>query len=519
MTMKDLFKLLIVDDELILRNGFKYLCDWNSYGFNIVGEAASGEEALVLIEELNPHIVIVDIVMPLMNGIDFTKVVQERYPHIKVIILSSFSEFDYVREAFKYGAVDYLLKPQLKSEQLINLLTKISTELREHDLSQRLPFNPSQLLKSILIDKNNSHGDLEELSSYMDQSIFILIKSSLQNIPQQEKENVKDKLSKIVEAHLNRYQYIEVCSDREYYLLVNISPTVEDDLYASLSILNDALNKELNSIKFIVSSTFKTVQELEKINEQLTSKIGRLFYFWNESVVFEKTVKINDGIQGEFEFDMSQLIKLIKGFHMDEAKKYIEYYFENIKFRRLYDEYDFKRLVQNIIYNIINTSSTLGFDVSHINRGKIKLFKEIDQCHDVNNILNKINVLLNEISDLMNQQIERKNSIILEKVIQYVEEHYNEDITLSDIADKLHINYYYLSTYFKNQTSENLTTYINRIKIEKAQKLLRDSQDTIAEISKIVGFSDHNYFSKVFKKHVGMTPSMYRRKELGWFKK
>lgn len=204
---------------------------------------------------------------------------------------------------------------------------------------------------------------------------------------------------------------------------------------------------------------------------------------------------------------------------MDEAKKYIEYYFENIKFRRLYDEYDFKRLVQNIIYNIINTSSTLGFDVSHINRGKIKLFKEIDQCHDVNNILNKINVLLNEISDLMNQQIERKNSIILEKVIQYVEEHYNEDITLSDIADKLHINYYYLSTYFKNQTSENLTTYINRIKIEKAQKLLRDSQDTIAEISKIVGFSDHNYFSKVFKKHVGMTPSMYRRKELGLFKK
>ena len=89
MTMKDLFKLLIVDDELILRNGFKYLCDWNSYGFNIVGEAANGEEALVLIEELNPHIVIVDIVMPLMNGIDFTKVVQERYPHIKVIILSS----------------------------------------------------------------------------------------------------------------------------------------------------------------------------------------------------------------------------------------------------------------------------------------------------------------------------------------------------------------------------------------------------------------------------------------------
>ena len=215
MTMKDLFKLLIVDDELILRNGFKYLCDWNSYGFNIVGEAANGEEALVLIEELNPHIVIVDIVMPLMNGIDFTKVVQERYPHIKVIILSSFSEFDYVREAFKYGAVDYLLKPQLKSEQLINLLTKISTELREHNLSQRLPFNPSQLLKSILIDKNNSHGELEELSSYMDQSIFILMKSSLQNIPQQEKENVKDKLSKIVEAHLNRYQYIEVCSDSE----------------------------------------------------------------------------------------------------------------------------------------------------------------------------------------------------------------------------------------------------------------------------------------------------------------
>lgn len=518
--MQDLFKLLIVDDELILRNGFKYLCDWNSYGFNVVGEAANGEEALLLIEELNPHIVIVDIVMPIMNGIDFTKVIQEKYPHIKVLILSSFSEFDYVREAFKYGAVDYLLKPQLKSEQLINLLTKISNEIKEPMTSKPTPFNPSQLLKSILIDKKNLQDiELEELSKHLPQPIFILMKSSLQNIPLQEKEKIKDKLSNIVEAHFKKYQYIEVCTDREYYVLVNISTAVEDEFYDSMIRLNQALNNELNSIKFIVSSKFKTVQELTEINEQLTSKIGRLFYFCNESVIFETDIKINDGIQGEFEFDISQLIKLIKGFHMDEAKKYINQYFEVIKFRRLYDEYDLKRLVQNIIYNMINTTSTLEFDVSHINKGKIKLFKEIDQCNDFIKILDKVNVLLDEITEIINLQIERKNSIILEKIIQYVEEHYNEDITLSDIADKLHLNYYYLSTYFKNQTSENLTTYINRIKIEKAQQLLRESQDTIAEISKVVGFSDHNYFSKVFKKHVGMTPSMYRRKELGWFKK
>ena len=109
--MESYCKILIVEDEFLLRQGIKNLVHWEQEGFQVVGETNNGKEALQLIESLHPHLVITDIVMPIMDGIELTGIIQERYPEIKVVVLSSYSDFEYIKSAMKNGAEDYLLKP------------------------------------------------------------------------------------------------------------------------------------------------------------------------------------------------------------------------------------------------------------------------------------------------------------------------------------------------------------------------------------------------------------------------
>ena len=124
MAIQELCRTLIVDDEMLIRQGIKHYINWEEEGFQIIGEASNGQEALELIELMNPHIILTDIVMPIMGGEELTRIVKTKYPHIEIIILSSFGEFEYVRSTFQSGVVDYILKPKLNSQELLNVLKK-----------------------------------------------------------------------------------------------------------------------------------------------------------------------------------------------------------------------------------------------------------------------------------------------------------------------------------------------------------------------------------------------------------
>lgn len=512
--MNELYRILIVDDELILRNGFKYLCDWKEHGFIVVGEASNGQEALELIPVIQPHIVIIDIVMPVMDGINFSKIMQQKYPEIKIIVLSSFSEFDYVREAFKYGASDYLLKPKLKSEDLIDLLKKVSQEIENPSSTNYEEQEAKQVLGRIFVTKGDEQKiAIEELRKVMTKTSFILIKCSTAYQVSSDVMTINE-ISKLIRLSLSSFSLIEMIDNSEYTLLVNLDDYEEETIWLNLSQLRK--NSSIENIKFIVSQCFNDSSFIPTINETLSKKLGRLFYLESEMFFSEKDICIEDV---NAKFDLSLFMKYFNGFDIEEAKAYLFNYLKLIKYHRAYDEYDFKRFIQNVIYNMLNTSQKSGFDMTELNRKKIKLFKSIDISVNYDEIIILLEHFFDEISKIINTQVDKKNTIILEKVKEYVNEHYSEEITLSDIAQNLHLNYYYLSTYFKNHTSENLTTYINRVKIEKAKQLLKESDISITEISKIVGFSDHNYFSKVFKKYVAVTPTAYRRKYVSWLKK
>lgn len=137
--MKNLLKIVIIDDEMILRNGLKYLCNWESHGFTIAGEAANGIEGFQLVEQLRPDIVITDIVMPGMDGISLTARIKEHFPDIHIIVLSSYDNFSYAKSGFKLGIDDYLLKPELEASDLLHLLEKLRASSNPADKKAQPP--------------------------------------------------------------------------------------------------------------------------------------------------------------------------------------------------------------------------------------------------------------------------------------------------------------------------------------------------------------------------------------------
>jgi len=124
-----MIRVLIVDDEYIMRQGLKYMIHWEQEGYEIVGEATNGNEALRLTEELKPHIIISDIVMSVMDGVAFTEMVHKIYPDIAIIILSGYDKFEYVKKTLTNGAIDYILKPTLNEEELLNVLEKAAQKI------------------------------------------------------------------------------------------------------------------------------------------------------------------------------------------------------------------------------------------------------------------------------------------------------------------------------------------------------------------------------------------------------
>ena len=141
-----MYKVIIVDDEKLLRQGFIHMTNWSEYDIHIVGEASNGQEALELIEQTDPDIVITDIKMPVMDGIELTCIIKQKYPHIQIVILSSYDDFDYVRETLKLGALDYILKAQMEYTELLNILGKAKELITDHTQPVPPPYSTEEII-------------------------------------------------------------------------------------------------------------------------------------------------------------------------------------------------------------------------------------------------------------------------------------------------------------------------------------------------------------------------------------
>ena len=538
-----MYRVMIVDDEPLILAGIASLLDWNEYGCEISGKAANGQQALKLMEEQKPDIVITDIKMPGMDGIGFMKAVKERgWDDVIFILLTNLEEFSLARQALSLGAVEYLVKMELTEEKLADSL-KLAMERREMKRKAEAAGTAVTVsreeavrgyIEKLLTDGGTfsggaSSGNASEASaqnqgegydSCLRRPVLAIISFNYgyegfsSDFTREDQKKVISFAENIIEQMVKGYFDHSCLVRRELNSLVLVMSTdgIEDyrEQIRSLgekiiSVVKDYFEV---SVSVAVSSRKESLGEFGALLYEAMSATNHYFYHSLDPVVFyseecETSARHTGGFHiGFLKKDLSQAVALNDSGRLEEILDQVAC---------LLREHNPSR------QQAVNACANLYFFLSSFFEDgeepdfpyEVNIMEKLGRLGTLGQIIQWINWFKEAVSGILERRRDTRVDKIAEMVREYVMEHYKERITLGQAAEALNISQGYLSTAFKKQSGESFTNYVSAIKIEKAKELIASHQYMMYEVSDLLGFDTPFYFSKVFKKVTGMSPKEY----------
>ncbi|WP_026691977.1 response regulator transcription factor [Peribacillus kribbensis] len=507
MPAKERYRVLIVDDEVLIRQGIKHYIDWEREGYEIAGEAGNGQEALELIESANPDIILTDIVMPVMDGEELTKQIKERYPDIEIIILSSFGDFDYVRSTFQHGAVDYILKPKLDSTGLLEVLNRTAAKIQsvgKMEKKQDKKAAAQEMVNKIL--KGYEAPNAHRLLPYKN---YCLAGFGMKDLF--DGEDLPKPVIEFIEETLK--------SELDHAVLVPIKSTHMEASFlintdSGWSAVHEAVSKlciNTPTLYGALSSSFTHLKQISGEPVRQLEKLLKLYFYFSDSLPLTPSI-LETRPQAAGEFNMEEYSLELRQKKFDSAFQNLRIYTETLSRCFTMDSFEYKAFFSNIIFNSIIILGSMGYSVKELDQAKYAYLKLIGQSQTAGRVRDLLDRFIEDLHNIMNQAHSETASINMESIRSFMMEHSAEPITLTDVAKHFHFSPSYLSSYFSANNMESFTEYLNKIRINKAIKLLADNRYPISEISAKAGYSDHSYFCKVFKKLMGVSPSQYKRR-------
>lgn len=505
--MQKFCKIMIVDDEYIIRQSIKQLLDWEKYGYKIIGEASNGKEAIELAQNEQPDIVLTDISMPVMNGIELTKELHKMNKYIQVIILSGYNDFEYVKGAFQNSAVDYMLKPLSDPIELLEILQKAVNRIPSVSIKGSSKLNIENFIKQYIL------GLTDILPKQQIDKQFPLPCFRLFGVNKKIcKSNsvINSFMQSGVFEMLGVYHpYPLDINDDIALVILNYSHTDEATISVAVRNTVEKLSAFSSSLFFVLSDTFYNIEEIKNVYTDNFCKLTeRKFYYKNISLL--PANKIADNTQSE-RFDSKKYSSYLATLNFKEALAMLsDYVVKAINIYRM-DELKLKVLVESMLYSLITSLEELNPDTDNIIKFKLSSLARLENSEYAEDFLKNFEDIYRSLYDAIQSYSIKTGSDSMNKITNYIKEHYSEPLTLNDIAKKFNFSYYYLSSYFSAHSAEGFNEYLNKVRIKQALKLLTSKDTSIAAISSMVGYSDHSYFCKVFKKFTGTTPSKYRK--------
>lgn len=507
-------KVFIVEDELITRQALRYILSQNEDKYCIVGEALNGKDAQEIIERERPHVVICDIVMPVMDGIELTKWLQLRYPETYIIILSSYGNFEYVKSSFQYGAFEYILKPQLEPEKLLHILHRISVELHLdtcHVKQESLVKQP-MILQQVLSGHDLTINE-QNMGRYK-APFFSVIGCQLRKLIGYKKDKEHFYYDSLIEAfkkHLGEslVEYA-LTSDGQILGLINMSEEQIKEWNIGKGALAEKIGTSIVGVKMACSDVIDKWDALPQNILEVKEFTSKQFFVPNELFVYSfKDTHL--GKKPSFSHG-GYRVKLESGLYR-EAFELLSGFVESQELGWYYTEQELKKIVEHVLYTTFNYLEEAKFDLKKLEFNKLQVLSMISSMYSIEDLRKFVEKVLEEIYNQVIEVRQGEHTIILQ-IYKYIDTHFNEPLTLHEVAKEFHMSYSYLSTYFSHATNKGFNEYLNAVRIDKAKELLGNSDIPIAFIGEKVGYIDQSYFSKVFKKNVGQSPTAYRRNKL-----
>jgi two-component system, response regulator YesN len=517
----DICKVLIVDDEVLIRQGIKYCMNWEQEGIRIVGEATNGREALALIESTRPHIVLTDLVMPVMDGEELTRAIKSSHPDIEVVVLSSFGEFDQVRATFQSGVADYILKPKLEPSELLKVLR--ATAARQRPAREPEPQEPHAI--TTLIDKRLNGFESEDseedpateeaAARYFPYDGFHLLGVDWKPLHDAE-ERIRGEwireAERLLAAELPRSVVLQAAAEPNRTLFVINAPVAERAETARAAAAVAAfIRKEAPDAILALGSPFDSLRELQHRYRSELSQLFQYGFYRPERELVAADSRPEPAAAPEM-FNLNRLTDTMKRGQLDAAFEELKRHASELALSGTTDVFEYKSFLSNMVFTVTVLLGNLGYDTKELDQSRYAYFNAIDAARSAAAAAELLYAFLFEAESCAQASAGKAGGTSnIKMLIEYIEQHYAEPLTLKEMASHFHFNPSYLSSYFSAHAKEGFTDYLNKIRIDKAAELLRSHPATISEISGMVGYSDHSYFCKVFRKMTGYSPSQFRR--------
>jgi two-component system response regulator YesN len=536
-------RVMIVDDEVLVRLGIQSLIKWENYGYQIVCDASDGEEALQKIRQYQPDIVLTDLKMSPVDGFELISECREKYPYIQFVVLSSYNDFDNVRNAMKIGAFDYVFKLTVKPEELLKIMDEATSSGKGTDTVQEtsalaernLEVIKRGLFKRILNSETFLKKYLEELmrlplSVNFDHPFHILSITIDDFKVVRKKGDFMDlellifTMENILSELFNRHHRAEVFQYGEYDFAVAVNLEENQDhktfftamekefgifsscarQYYGLEV-SGALSRECTGIKGLKEAI---AQNRGTLNMRFFSEPGKLH-------PYERSVKEEAVLPAEFH--SSVLERLAAEHDFFGMRKFLEDLFEFLKEKNRWEP-------EEIRYLLRKAYGTLAASFAR-SRADIDLFLDkngINMEASINDYtyLEKIRQSVLELLEQYKKEYESNSGRILRKEVaeakSFVRSHMKEELQVAEIAAMVNMSSSYFSHVFKKEEGISFLEYVYRVRMEHARYLLESSDLKVNEIADEVGIFNPNYFSTQFKRSVGQSPLEYRQ---AWLKK
>lgn len=503
--------LLIVDDDYQIRNGMRYGIEWESVGITQVETSANGIEALQLIEKNSPDIVVADIQMPGMNGLDMVKKIREINDKIRVIFISAYSEFNYCRQALLLGANDYVLKP-IQMDEFIEVIRK-NVEALNQEKMQEMHYKKAimeQKLQKIYEGRGDADEDefrnlLENIYPFLksDYIITVVLKardSAMENVLSLKKDML-EKLSAqmdgklAVAAEINDELICIGTGNNSALMTVYQQNMIKQQLMEWNRIYEGKYGAIVGGI-----SHSHIFGELRKGYIQALEALGQQFYKSEEVISIYTFRKSDSEMRKTIEWDMRLTLE-----NESDNEEEIGKLLEKAALSGMQPE-EFKACLAECMKNICGKHGWI-FE-------KEVLENELQKCRCGDACLRKtaeyMKIYAAPACDKTN---EHTYSRTIRLATEYIKKHYEEPITVGDVAGVVEKTPNYLSSIFKKETGVSFSKYLNELRLQKACVLLKHTNKQVREISEAVGYTDYIYFSQLFRKYYGCSATDMRSKE------
>ena len=523
-----MIKLLIVDDEPLVQIGIKSMLNWADYGIEICGSAMNGAAALKMIEEYSPEIVITDIRMPIMNGLDLAKTCRETYGRIPLfIILTSYEEFELARQALSYEVADYLVKLELDAQSLGQSIKNALKRLNDLKATEAMRGSGRPLLqtyrdKFFLRLLHNLFDNEEQFllqvkdlnlnfsDQYYAAAHCEIVEDTLQQMSHEQLINLYASTLQMVKDILNRHLPCEVISlDMKHVSVIFDFPSVkEEDRKKMMDALNNAGTMVHNyfnvfltvGIGSAVDAPLKISDSYQDARIAFTSATTKDPYRDYNQVKpdsiknsFNITLFKNDLIRAFEEFDTGVLY--------DTLTQIIDLFCSNpLRYLQAIDG------ACNILYLALSMLPNGDETISGIFSDDADSYRSIYRMGNVEQVADWMTRLRDGLCDTLKAKRITYKEHAIANVQKYIQNHVDERLTLNEVAAVFGLSPNYLSVLFKKTCGTGFSEYITQMKISRAKTMLLEQDLKVYEVADQLGFESAFYFSKVFKKVVGMSP-------------